>query len=72
MFRAVLDVLKAAEGPLTVREIVRKLLAGKGEAEPDLKTIRDLEGGVRSTLARKAGKTVQNVGQGMPARWTIA
>jgi hypothetical protein len=71
MFRAVLDVLKAAEGPLTVREIVRKLLAGMGEAEPDLKTIRDLEAGVRSTLARKAGKTVQNVGQGMPARWVI-
>jgi hypothetical protein len=71
MFRAVLDVLKASEGPLTVREIVRKLLAGLGEAEPDLKTIRDLEAGVRSTLARKAGKTVRNVGQGMPARWTL-
>jgi hypothetical protein len=72
MFRAVLDVLKAADGPLTVREIVLRLLASKGEAKPDLKTIRDLEGGVRSTLARKAGKTVQNVGQGMPSRWTLA
>jgi hypothetical protein len=71
MFRAVMDVLKAAEGPLTVREIVLRVLAGKGEASPDLKTIRDLEGGIRSTLARKAGKTVQNVGQGMPARWKI-
>jgi hypothetical protein len=71
MFRAVLDVLKAAEAPLTVREIVRKLLTGLGEAEPELKTIRDLEAGVRSTLVRKSGKTVQNVGQGMPARWTI-
>jgi hypothetical protein len=71
MFRAVLDVLKAAEGPLTVREIVLRVLAGKGEASPALKTIRDLEGGIRSTLARKVGKTVQNVGQGMPSRWTI-
>jgi hypothetical protein len=34
MFRAVLDVLKAAEGPLTVREIVLRVLAGKGEASP--------------------------------------
>src|SRR6267154_1458058 len=50
MFRAVLDVLKASEGPLTVREIVLRVLAGKGEASPDLKTIRDLEGGIRSTL----------------------
>jgi hypothetical protein len=57
---------------LTVREIVLRLLAGMGELGPDLKTIRDLEGGVRSTLARKAGKTVQNVGQGMPSRWTLA
>lgn len=71
MFRAVMDVLKAAEGPLTVRELVLRILAGKGEASPDLKTIRDLEGGVRGTLARKAGKTVQNVGQGMPSRWRI-
>jgi hypothetical protein len=71
MFRAVLEVLKAAEGPLTTREIVLQLLAGKGEAKPDLKTIRDLEGGVRSSLSLKAGKSVQNVGQGMPARWQL-
>jgi hypothetical protein len=71
MFRAVLDVLKAAEGPLTTREIVLRLLAGKGEANPDLKAIRDLEGGVRSSLSLKEGKTVQNVGVGIPARWTL-
>jgi len=65
MFRAVLDVLKAADGPLTVREIVLRLLAGLGEAKPDLKTVLALEAGVRGTLARKDGKTVQNVGQGM-------
>jgi hypothetical protein len=71
MFRAVLDVLKAAEGPLTTREIVLRLLASKGEANPDLKAIRDLEGGVRSCLSLKEGKTVQNVGVGIPARWTL-
>jgi hypothetical protein len=71
MFRAVLEVLKAAERPLTTREIVRCLLDGKGIAEPDLKTIRHLEGGVRASLTGNAGKTVQNVAQGMPARWRI-
>jgi hypothetical protein len=45
MFRAVLDTLKAAEGPLTVREIAKRMLAQLGEIDPDLKTIRDLEGG---------------------------
>jgi hypothetical protein len=68
MFRA---VLKAAEGPLTVREIAKRMLAQLGQAEPDLKTIRDLEGGIRSSLKLKEGRTVKNVGQGMPARWQI-
>ena len=71
MFRAILDVLKAAQGPLTAREIILRMLAAKGVAKPDIKTIRDLEGGVRSALKLKTGKTVKNVGQGMPARWTI-
>jgi hypothetical protein len=71
MFRAVLDTLKAAEGPLTVREIARRMLAQLGQAEPDLKTLRDLEGGIRSSLSLKEGKIVQNVGQGMPAQWAL-
>jgi hypothetical protein len=72
MFRAILDVLKVAGGQLTVREIALRLLASKGVADPDLKTICDLEGGVRSALSNKEGKTVANVGQGMPARWILA
>jgi hypothetical protein len=43
MFRAVLGVLKIAKGPLTVREIAVRLLADKGEADPNPKTIRELE-----------------------------
>lgn len=72
MFRAVLDVLKAADRPMTVRDLTLAILAGKGVADPEVNTIRDLEGGIRSTLARKAGKTVVNVGRGIPARWIIA
>src|ERR1700758_278563 len=34
MFRAVLDVLKAAEGPLTVREIAKRMLAQLGRSSP--------------------------------------
>lgn len=72
MFRAVLDALKDAEEPLTTREIVTRLLAGKGETEPSTKAVRDLEGGVRACLANKNGKSVIRVGEGMPARWTLA
>jgi hypothetical protein len=71
MFRHAIDVLKTAKGPLTVREIAIGVLASQGVADPDLKVVRDLEGGIRSCLRYKEGKTVVNVGQGMPARWTL-
>jgi len=45
VYRAALDVLKATEGPLTVRESVLRLFTGMGEADPDLKTIRALKAG---------------------------
>src|SRR2546423_9934389 len=57
MFRAVLEAMKGGDGPMTVREIAFQLLASKGEADPDPKTVRQLEGGVRATLLRKRGRT---------------
>ena len=71
MFRAVLGVLKSASGPLTVREMAVRLLAEKGEPDPDPKVIRQLEGGVRAALLGKRERTVVRVGQGMPARWAL-
>jgi hypothetical protein len=72
MFRAVLDVLKAADEPLTVREITRRVLAGQGESAPPLKAIRQLEGGIRAGLRDKQGRSIEVVGEGMPARWRLA
>jgi hypothetical protein len=71
MFRAVLDVLKAAEGPLTVREMAVRVLIGQGATEPDSKVIRDLEGGIRACLSNKEGKSVERLGEGMPAHWRL-
>lgn len=70
MFRAVLDVLKAASEPLTVREIASRVLAAQGVAEPDRAMLRHLEGGIRTSLANKAGKAVEAVGH-YPARWRV-
>jgi hypothetical protein len=72
MFRAVLDALKTATAPLTVREIALAVLAGRGETEPATKVIRDLEGGIRACLSNHKGKTVERVGEGMPARWMMS
>jgi hypothetical protein len=71
MFPHVLDILRAAEAPLTVREITRRVLAAQGETDPSAQAIRTLECGIRSMLRAKEGKTVENVGEGMPARWAV-
>src|SRR5919202_5173651 len=45
--RAAFDVLRAAERPLTSREITERMLKGKGIADPNQKQLRDLIGGVQ-------------------------
>ena len=53
-------------GPLETREIAVRLLASQGIAEPTL------TGALQPTLDKHAGKTVERVGAGMPARWVLA
>jgi hypothetical protein len=71
MFRAALDALRAARGPLTVREIVDAILAGKGVTDATAKQYRDLQAGLRASLEGHAGKTVERAGEGAPMRWKI-
>jgi hypothetical protein len=74
VFRHALDVLRVAERPLTGREIAERMLAAKGIAITDdnRKAVRDLWGGVNSSLRNHEGDTVKVVGEGSPARWIIA
>jgi hypothetical protein len=58
MFRAALEALRAAEGPMTVREIVDAILAAKGVTDATEKQYRDLQSGLRASLAGHDGKTV--------------
>lgn len=71
LFRAVLDTLRGATGPMTVREIALAVLASKGAGEPDMKAVKSLEGGIRASLDNHNGKTVERVGEGVPARWLL-
>jgi hypothetical protein len=71
MFRAAIDVLRAAPLPMTVRELTRMVLAGQGVNDADVKTLRNMEGGMRSCLSNNEGKTVERVGEGMPAKWRL-
>jgi hypothetical protein len=71
LLRHALDVLRAASEPLTSREVVLAMLAAKGVASPTTKQIRDLYGGVQSSLRNYEGKSVERVGEGMPMRWRL-
>jgi len=72
MFRAAMDVLRTATGPLTTREIVLAMLKAKGIKEPSSKQVRDLYGGVQSSLRNNDGKAVARVGEGIPMRWKLS
>jgi hypothetical protein len=71
VFRAVLDVLRASDHPLTSREISETLLHKAGIAEPPLKQIRDMVGAVHTSLRNHEGKTIERSSDGIPAHWQI-
>ena len=71
ILRNALDVLRKAEGPLTAREVTERMLAARGVAAPDAKAMRSLIASVQTSLMNHDSKTVVQVGEGMPGRWTI-
>lgn len=71
VWRAVMDVLREAQGPLTAAEIVARMLAAKGVTEADPKAVRELEGAVRAALQKRIEMGVSSDG-GHPVRWTLA
>jgi len=71
VFREALAVLRAAECPLTAREVTWRMLKAKGITDPDKKAARDLVGAVNASLQNHNGKSIMRAGEGMPARWRI-
>jgi hypothetical protein len=47
------------------------VLAAQGIAEPDGKTMRTVDCNVRVCLKNKVGRVVENVAEGMPAKWRL-
>jgi hypothetical protein len=72
MFREAVGVMRAAESPLTTREIAVRLLAAKRVIEPTGQQMKDLIAGVRASLEHHEGKAVERAGEGMPSRWKLA
>ena len=71
LFRHALDVLRPAAEPLTTREVVFAILRANGIAEPTAKQVRDLYGGVQSSLRSCNGKSVALVDEGARMRWKV-
>jgi hypothetical protein len=69
VFRTVQEILRDASEPMTTRQIVEALFHQRGVEKPSTTEIRAMVGTVHSSLRNHAGKTVEIVGEGMPARW---
>lgn len=71
VWRSALDVLRAAEGPLTTQAITDRMLVAKGVQKPAPKAAHDLEGAVRAALRNHSGIAVMAAGEGIPVRWLL-
>ena len=55
----------------TSREITVSLLRARGVEAPTTAVIRGTYPAVHSSLKNHKGKTVETVGEGMPAKWVV-
>ena len=69
-FRAAIDVLRRAEGPLTSKEVATRMLQAKGAAEPDRLTVRHMVGAVHVSFLNHQGGTII-AHKGKPVRWSL-
>lgn len=70
IFRAALDVLRAATGPMTADEISMAVMRSKDVTEPSRDQRRRMFGAVDASLRNHEGKTVIAEGP-RPRRWRV-
>jgi hypothetical protein len=64
--------MRKTSEPLTVRQIVDRMLAAKGIASARPDQVRGLQSAVLASIRHRKGKSIQTVGEGSPARWRLA
>jgi hypothetical protein len=73
LFRSALDIMRAASDPLTVAQIVDRMLAAKRVASARADQIRGLQSAVLASLQNRKGKgRVRLADERIPMRWTLA
>jgi hypothetical protein len=68
LYRAVVDILRRAERPMTADDICKALLVGKSPAATR-KQENNLQAAILAALRKRNGGTV--VGEGAPTRWKL-
>ena len=71
VYRRAVDVLRMSEKPLTAREIAERVLAAANIKSADNAALADLTGTINVSLRNHAGKGVQRINEGSPARWKL-
>jgi hypothetical protein len=71
VYRAALDVLRAAPSPMTATEVAEAMLAAKGITDAPARKVSNLGQGVMASFRNHKDSTVVTVGEGTPARWTL-
>jgi hypothetical protein len=72
LFRSALDIMRGASEPLTVAEIVDRMLVAKGVASARTDQIRGMQSAVLASLRNRMGKgSIQAVSVAGPTRWQI-
>jgi hypothetical protein len=72
IYRHAIDVLRAAPGPMTARQIAESMLAKQNTTGVSKGRVIELAGSVLSSLRKRKDRGVVLVGEGLPARWKLA
>jgi len=73
LFRSALDVMRASAEPLTVAQIVDRMLAAKGVASARSDQIRGMQSAVLASLQNRRGKGRVRLADGrVPMRWVLS
>jgi hypothetical protein len=71
LYTKALDVLRTAEQPMTATNIAWAVMAAADVKTDDKKAVQILGQGIQASLRNHAGKGVQQVNEGIPARWEL-
>ena len=72
LFRSALDIMRGTTEPLTVAQIVDRMLAGKGVTSARADQIRGMQSAVLASLQNRRGKgRVQIADSRTPMRWSL-